>query len=103
MRLSFKFAIVSTILILPLSANATGRHECATTDRAAWLTKAQLTQQLEVEGWSVRRMKEDGGCWEVYGTNPDGLRVEGYFHPVTGEPELISQRGRILFSTEGNE
>lgn len=45
-------------------------------------------------------MKEDGGCWEVYGTNPDGQRVEGYFHPVTGEAELIAQRGRILFKSE---
>jgi len=83
--------------LLPLSANATGRHACEDTNRAAWMTQDQLTEQLETEGWSVRRMKEDGGCWEVYGTNPEGLRVEGYFHPVTGAPELISQRGRILF------
>ena len=102
MRSPFMIAIVSTVMMLPVSASATGLHECAATDRAAWLTKAQLTQQLDAEGWSVRRMKEDGGCWEVYGTNPDGLKVEGYFHPVTGQPELISQRGRILFSADGN-
>ncbi len=100
MHLLVSIAIVSTALILPISASATGLHECAATDRDAWLTEPQLTEQLEAEGWSVRRMKEDGGCWEVYGTNPEGLRVEGYFHPVTGAPELLSQRGRILFSTD---
>lgn len=88
------------IALLPLSAHATGLHTCEETDRAAWLSQAALTEKLENEGWSVRRMKEDGGCWEVYGTMPDGKRVEGYFHPVTGEAELISQRGRILFRAE---
>lgn len=102
MRSPFIIAIVSIAVVLPMNASATGLHECEATDRAAWLTKAKLTQMLDAEGWTVRRMKEDGGCWEVYGTNPEGLKVEGYFHPVTGEPELISQRGRILFSADGN-
>ena len=47
-----------------------------------------------------RWMKEDGGCWEVYGTTPEGQRVEGYFHPATGAAELIAQRGRILFRAD---
>ncbi|WP_299984345.1 PepSY domain-containing protein [uncultured Ruegeria sp.] len=84
-------------LFLPINAGATGIHQCEATDKSDWLTEDQLTERLEANGWSVRFMKEDGGCWEVYGTNPDGQRVEGYFHPVSGEPELIAQRGRILF------
>ncbi len=102
MRISLTLAAAATLLALPMSAGATGIHQCEATDRAAWLTKEQLTSQLEAEGWSVRFMKEDGGCWEVYGTTAEGERVEGYFHPVTGEPQLIAQRGRILFSAEDN-
>jgi sulfoxide reductase heme-binding subunit YedZ len=34
----------------------------------------------------VRRIKVDGGCYEVYGQNDKGQRVEAYFHPVTLEP-----------------
>jgi hypothetical protein len=45
-------------------------------------------------------MKEDGGCWEVYGTNPEGQRVEGCFHPTTGAVRLIAQHGRILFQAD---
>ena len=92
--------VVATILAIPISANATGRHECEATDRTTWLSQAQLAEKLEAQGWHVRRMKEDGGCWEVYGTNPDGLRVEGYFHPVSGAPELITQRGRVVFRAD---
>lgn len=93
---------LTTLVITSNGASATGVHQCEATDRAAWLTKTKLTKQLEAKGWSVRHMKEDGGCWEVYGTNPDGQRVEGYFHPVTGAPELIGQRGRILFKVQDN-
>lgn len=94
-------ALVAAVMMLPATTtNATGLHQCEATQRASWLTEAELTEKLESQGWAVRRMKEDGGCWEVYGTNPDGLRVEGYFHPVTGEPQLISQRGRVLFQAD---
>lgn len=92
--------LASALLFLATNAGATGLHSCADTDKAAWLSEAALTKMLEADGWSVRRMKEDGGCWEVYGTDPEGRRVEGYFHPVTGDAELISQRGRILFEAE---
>lgn len=93
-------AVLTTFMIISKGASATGIHQCEATDRSAWLTKAELTKQLEAKGWSVRHMKEDGGCWEVYGTKPDGQRVEGYFHPVTGAPELIGQRGRTLFKAQ---
>jgi sulfoxide reductase heme-binding subunit YedZ len=33
----------------------------------------------------VRRIKVDGGCYEVYALNDKGQRVEAYFHPVTFE------------------
>lgn len=92
--------IAPILMFAATSVSATGLHTCEATDKDAWLSKASLTEKLESEGWSVRRMKEDGGCWEVYGTDPEGRRVEGYFHPVTGEAELISQRGRIVFRLE---
>ena len=34
----------------------------------------------------MRRIKEDGGCCEVYALDDKGKRVEAYFHPVTLEP-----------------
>lgn len=97
MQKALTLAALVTLLSAPISANATGLYTCEPTDRAQWLTQAELAERLETLGWSVRRMKEDGGCWEVYGTTPEGQRVEGYFHPTTGAAQLIAQRGRILF------
>ena len=100
MPIKTKLAVVSALVLLPLGANATGIHQCEATEQSDWLSKTEITEQLEAKGWSVRFAKEDGGCWEVYGTSPDGQRVEAYVHPVTGELELIAQRGRILFRAE---
>lgn len=93
-----RLTIAGLFIFLATNAQASGLYECEPVDQAQWLTEEQLTQQLIEQGWQeVRRMKPDGGCWEVYGTTPDGKRVEGYFDPTTGEQLLISQRGNILF------
>ena len=42
-----------------------------------------------------------GGCYEVYGTTPEGDRVEAYFHPVTLEKLYVARRGEVLFRKKG--
>lgn len=98
-----RYLLIAAVVAAPLSmANATGRMTCEEVERAKWLTEEALTKKLAAEGWKVRFMKEDGGCWEVYGTTPDGQRVEAYFHPATGEKLLVAQRGKILFRAAKN-
>ena len=89
------------LLLAPFPAQATGMHSCEAVAPEEWLTEQELERLISADGWQVRRMKRDGGCWEVYGTMPDGKRVEAYFHPRTGEVLLINQRGRILFRKDG--
>lgn len=88
-------------LTLPATAQATGLYQCGPIAAENWLTEQQLTEKITSVGWTVNRMKQDGGGWEVYGNTPDGTRVEVYFHPETGEILLINQRGRILFRADG--
>ncbi|MBZ0217021.1 MAG: PepSY domain-containing protein [Fimbriimonadaceae bacterium] len=35
-------------------------------------------------GYDVRRVKSEGGCFEVYAIDQNGARVEIYMNPVTG-------------------
>lgn len=93
--------MVGLLVLASGTAHATGLYECEPVDQSKWLTEEQLTNKLLADGWQeVRRMKPDEGCWEVYGTTPEGQRVEGYFDPVTGEQLLLAQRGSILFRKE---
>ena len=77
-------------------AFATGKMTC---DVPAAQRKPveELTASLTKQGWQVRKSKLDGGCYEVYGTTPEGERVEAYFHPVTFEKLLVARRGEVLF------
>ncbi len=98
----FKSAIaLATMIVLPLHVGATGRMTCEPIESTEWISDVALEDKLVSEGWKVRRMKVDGGCWEVYGTTPEGDRVEAYFHPASGEKLLVAQRGKILFRAEG--
>jgi hypothetical protein len=78
-------------------ALATGKMTCDAGPKSGWKSQAALQKTLAKQGWKVRKSKVDGGCYEVYGTTPEGDRVEAYFHPVTLEKLLVSRRGEVLF------
>ena len=83
-------------------ASATGIMTCNSGPQSEWQSQQQLVEHLTRQGWQVRRTKIDGGCYEVYGTMPNGDRVEAYFHPVTFRQLLVSRRGEVIFRAEAN-
>jgi hypothetical protein len=73
-------AVVSTVGSL---AHATGLATCDSGPQTGWQPQETLQKRLSDQGWQVRRIKIDGGCYEVYAIDNKGQRVEAYFHPVT--------------------
>ncbi|MFC0812866.1 PepSY domain-containing protein [Paracoccus panacisoli] len=53
---------------------------------ASWKPVEELKTKLTAEGWTIKNVKTDEGCYEVYATDKDGKKVEVYFDPVTFEP-----------------
>jgi hypothetical protein len=73
---------------LLLSAGAAQAHGGATCDagpKEKWQSQELLQKQLTDKGWQVRRVRIDGGCYEVYAVDDKGQRLEAYFHPLTLE------------------
>ncbi len=64
-------------------AGATGLATCDSGKPETWQPQEKLEAMLKERGWQVRRIKIDGGCYEVYAVNEKGERVEAYFHPQT--------------------
>jgi hypothetical protein len=62
---------------------ADGLATCDSGPQETWQPQSKLEEQLKAQGWQVRRIKIDGGCYEVYALNEKGERVEAYFHPKT--------------------
>ncbi|MEZ5870691.1 MAG: PepSY domain-containing protein [Nitratireductor sp.] len=76
-------AAVSTLLVAA-QAEASSK-DCGSVPQAQWMSKEVLTQKATELGYTVRNVKVEDGCYEVYGIDSKGARVEAYFHPATGE------------------
>ena len=92
-----RLVLAAIALVAASPALATGKMTCNAGPQAKWKSQAQLQAALKKQGWQVRKSKIDGGCYEVYGTDPKGNNVEAYFHPVTFEKLLVSRRGQVLY------
>ena len=52
---------------------------------APWKPEAQFQQELKAQGYSINNFKvTKGQCYEIYGTDKTGKKVEIYFDPATG-------------------
>ena len=96
MRILFAAAAAVLGLAAAQPAAATGKLRCDAPAKS-WKSLPTFEAKLKKEGWQVRKSKVDGGCYEVYGTDPQGRRVEAYFHPVSFKLLLSSRRGEVLY------
>lgn len=83
-RILRSFALIGAIAC-SAQALATGAATCDSGPEEYWAPTEELEKRLVEEGWEVRRIKVDGGCYEVYALDENGERVEAYFHPETLE------------------
>ena len=63
---------------------AAASDDCKSYPREQWLGLEAMKAKAESQGFVVRGIEEDDGCWEVKGLK-DGKKVEAYFDPATGE------------------
>jgi hypothetical protein len=94
--MTLRIPVALAALLLAGPALATGKMTCAAKPEARRPIEA-LTADLTRLGWQVRKAKVDGGCYEVYGTTPEGDRVEAYFDPVSFEKLYVERRGEVLY------
>jgi hypothetical protein len=80
------FIALAAPFLLAGAAQATGLATCDSGPKTGWQAAAKLEQTLKAKGWTVRKIKEDGGCYEAYALDEKGQKLEVYFHPVTLEP-----------------
>jgi len=50
-----------------------------------WRPRDAVAQLAEKNGWTVRRIKVDDGCYEIVGRDADGRQIEVKIHPGTLE------------------
>jgi uncharacterized membrane protein YkoI len=58
---------------------------------AEWMPASEVARNLEGMGYTVREIEREDGRYEVEVTNPDGLRMEAYVDPRSGE--ILDEEG----------
>ena len=67
-------------------SNAYAGPECTKEDPSTWMDKDKFQSKLKDKGYKINVFKiTDGNCYEIYGWNKEGKKVEIYYHPVSGK------------------
>jgi len=86
-----KLLLLSLALASPLTFAAT---ECTTADKSQWQGQDKFQADLKAQGYEINKFKVTGGnCYEIYGFDKDGKKVEIYFDPVSGKPVKSNVEG----------
>lgn len=61
--------------------------KCTEEPTSKWLTEEQMMTKIEALGYKdIRNFHvSKGRCYEIYGYDKGGRKVEVYFHPISGE------------------
>jgi hypothetical protein len=83
--LTMKFACGFFTLAL-ISTSAFAGPDCTKEPKEKWKNDKSFQEDLTKTGYKIKNFKvTDGNCYEVYGWDKEGNKVEIYFNPVTGE------------------
>jgi hypothetical protein len=84
---SLRFIAAAALVLSSAGAMAQHGNITCTPDapKAEWRGQMELQRSLEGKGWKVRQIKTYNNCYEVYGFDEKGARVEVFFHPKSFE------------------
>ena len=68
------------------SVHAFAKADCKAYPKAEWMAEADAKAKIQAQGYTISKFKVDGNCYEIYGKNKDGKKVEIYYDAKTLEP-----------------
>jgi hypothetical protein len=78
-----KLLTALTILAVGAAGPAFAEGKCSSAPKSKWQPRSALEAQLQTDGYKVRQIKVEGGCYEVYATDKDGKRANMAFNAET--------------------
>ncbi|MFC3624803.1 PepSY domain-containing protein [Vogesella amnigena] len=78
--------LLAIALMASFASTAFAAAQCPAQPKDKWQKEADFKKQLQGQGYQIKKFKVSGNCYEIYGKNKDGKKVEIYFDPVSGKP-----------------
>jgi hypothetical protein len=77
------FKFVALLVAVGFSGAAFAKADCMAHPKSEWIKEADARAQLEAQGYKIKKFKVDGNCYEIYGHNKEGKKVEIYYDTKT--------------------
>lgn len=78
---------LTMLALLALSGAALADTDCARQDRSAWMSESQFREQMKRQGVQITKFRiTPGNCYEIYGFDANGRKLEIYYDPVDARP-----------------
>lgn len=75
-----------TALVLFSATTSFAGPDCTKEPKDKWQNQEEFQKKLVTEGYKIKVFKvTKGNCYEIYGWNKEGKKVEIYFNPVDGK------------------
>ena len=71
---------------LSFSGSVLAKADCKAYPKAEWMKEADAKAKIQAQGYTIDKFKVDGNCYEIYGRNKEGKKVEIYYDAKTLEP-----------------
>ena len=75
--------LAAALLAVSLSTAAFAKADCKAYPKAEWMKEADAKARIEAQGYTIKKFKVDGNCYEIYGRNKEGKKVEIYYDTKT--------------------
>ena len=77
--------LIATLALTILSGAAFAGPNCTSEPKHKWMSESDIKAKIASLGYKYKVFKvTTGNCFEIYGQNEAGQRIEIYFHPITG-------------------
>lgn len=80
-RTLIPLAAVAVALVAPA---AIARPKCTDAPQSQWLPQKTMQDRITKAGYTIDKFKVSGTCYEIYGKDKNGRRVEIYYDPTDG-------------------
>lgn len=74
------------------SAGVFAAPPCTKAPQNQWMPQQDLKDRLVKQGYTIDRFLVSGTCYEIYGKDKAGNKVEIYFDPTDGR--IVKQRSK---------
>jgi hypothetical protein len=77
-----KKIILFSLLITSLSSAFASSKNCTNEPKEKWMKVEDFKAKIRDKGFTINKFKQPGSCYEIYGIDKDGRKIEAYFNPV---------------------